>query len=130
MKIGIETVPAAGLFQPIDLIMRYKQPYLTEDPSFGIVCEDGVIEDLMDEEKCALLRESLSERRKQQTAECSAILVFGYGSGSRKLDDLYDLYYYFDYTDSRFFGKCGTASWYPLALRAVIRTITGKNTIT
>lgn len=118
MKIGIETVPAAGLFQPIDLIMRYKQPYLTEDPSFGIVCEDGVIEDLMDEEKCAVLRENLSERRKQQTAKCSAILVFGYGSGSRKLDDLYDLYYYFDYTRQPLLWKMWDGKLVPFGFKS------------
>lgn len=97
-KIAVEPVPASGLFQSRESIGQYKQPYLTEDPSFGIVCEDGVIEDLLDEEKCAALREKLMIRRDQRSEDCSAILVFGYGSGSRKLDDLYDLYFYFDFT--------------------------------
>lgn len=32
MSIGVDTVFAAGLFKSKDMIMQYKQPYLTEDP--------------------------------------------------------------------------------------------------
>jgi len=48
---------AATLFKTVEIIEDYREPSLTDDPSFGWVNDQGILEDIMDEEKIELFKQ-------------------------------------------------------------------------
>jgi len=46
-NLTVEIVDVNTLFKSQDMIDKYAQSYLTDDPSFGIVCKKGSLKDLM-----------------------------------------------------------------------------------
>jgi len=89
----INTINSISVFKPMEEIDAYKQPYISEDPSFGVVNEDGVISDLMDGAKLLALKSSL-----EQESDADAVIVYGPGAAVPELRGCYDLLYYFDMT--------------------------------
>jgi hypothetical protein len=82
---------SATLFKAPELIDEYRKPFLTDDPGFGWVNNQGVMEDIMDEEKIASFR--------QTTLKDNAVVVlYGTGSAIQSLTSAAKLVFYFDFT--------------------------------
>ena len=45
--LAVELVHANQLYRPREELVRYKQPFMTDDPGFGYVNDRGRIQDLM-----------------------------------------------------------------------------------
>ena len=84
-------INVVSLFQPIEIIEKYRGPFITDDPSFGWVNDKGIIEDLMDEKKIALFKQSASK-------ETRINILYGAGSAVKALVSDAKLVYYFDFT--------------------------------
>ena len=69
----------------------YKQKYITDDPAFGYVNDDGRIEELLDGEKVAALKAELAARK-------GTVVLYGPGAATELLADVTDLVFYFDIT--------------------------------
>ena len=82
------------LYRDREAIAAYEKKYLTDDPSFGWVNDEGTIEDLMDPARVDALRRELAENRRtgRQT------FVYGPGAAIAALADCYDAVCYFDFT--------------------------------
>jgi hypothetical protein len=94
LSLGI--VSTAGLFRSAAEIEEYRLPFVGGDPSFGLVNSKGSLEDILDEQKLAALKEGLASRAQGATAD--ALLVIGPGAAAGALEDLYDLRFYADFT--------------------------------
>jgi mannose-6-phosphate isomerase class I len=93
--MSLEVVSTAELFQPAAQVEEYRRPYVTDDPSFGRVNGQGVIEDILDEKKVAALKARLAARPDLQV---DALIVLGPGAAIAALEPLYDLRFYADFT--------------------------------
>ena len=91
---ALEVVCASDLFLPQQEIAAYQATYETDDPSFGWVNSEGVMEDLMDAGSISALRERLEVAA---TGE-SAVLVYGPGACIAELSGSYDTRVYADFT--------------------------------
>ncbi len=92
-RLEMEPIPAATLMKSAESIAAYRKRFETDDPGFGWVNSDGTIEDLVDRDRLAGLRDRL-----QKTAPGAVTIVMGPGADLRELDELYDLRVYFDFT--------------------------------
>lgn len=63
-NLSLAVVSTAELFCDENHIDKYRQPYVSDDPSFGRVNDNGVIEDILDAGKVAALKDRLSGRTK------------------------------------------------------------------
>ena len=97
-NLSVETVHINTVFQANDIIKEYKQTFITEDPAFGWVNREGIIQEIMDQAKISELAIKLENVKKGKVSELSALIVFGSGSAISELDDVYDLKFYFDKT--------------------------------
>jgi len=82
---------AATLFRTVETIEDYRKPSLTDDPSFGWVNDQGILEDIMDEEKIASFRQSVLEENR-------TVVLYGPGSAIKSLASMAKLVFYFDFT--------------------------------
>lgn len=89
--VEVTLVPAAGLFVSQEEIAQYQKTYETDDPSFGWVNSDGVLEDLLDGAKVQELKERLD-------ADDGTLVVYGPGACVKALEGSYDTRVYADYT--------------------------------
>jgi hypothetical protein len=94
--LALEIVPTAELYKPGDAIEAYRQPFVTEDPSFGRVNGQGVLEDILDEGKVAELKRRLEERAAR--IKGGALIVIGPGAAVAALAQSYDWRFYADFT--------------------------------
>ena len=92
----LEIVSTAGLYQPADAIEAYRKPFVTDDPSFGRVNGQGVLEDILDAGKLAVLKSRLDGRAAQ--IKTDALIVIGPGAAVTALSGAYDLRFYADFT--------------------------------
>ena len=90
----IDLIAAAELFCTEEQITKYQEKYMTDDPSFGWVNEDGLITDLMDPEKIAAMQARLEEARKSGTIA----LIYGPGAAALPLQEYLDMIFYADFT--------------------------------
>ena len=86
--VNAEFIPINSVYKPIDEIKAYKQPFITDDPSFGWCNMEGRIIDLMEAEKVTALKSKLAK----------GVVVYGYGSAIPELLDGFDKTVYFDKT--------------------------------
>jgi len=93
--LKLAVVSAAGLYKTEAEIENYRQPYVTEDPSFGRVNRGGVMEDILDDQKIAALKASLGARSGD---DGGAIIIVGPGADAAALGSLFDLRCYADFT--------------------------------
>jgi len=94
--LALELVGTEELYRPGTAIEAYRQPFVTDDPSFGRVNGQGVLEDILDEGKLAEMKGRLEERARRINAE--ALMVIGPGAAVAALAESYDLRFYADFT--------------------------------
>jgi len=92
----LEIISTADLYLPAPEIEAYRQPFVTDDPSFGRVNGDGVLEDILDREKVAELKARLAATATLNKA--GAVIVLGPGAAVAELEGLYDVRFYADFT--------------------------------
>ena len=97
-NLKIETVDVNTLFKSQDMIDRYVQPYMTDDPSFGIVCNKGKLKDLMDSTALIEFRQKIQKMKKAKLSQdmTTVVICYGVGSANVNLSSLYDSIFYFD----------------------------------
>ena len=82
------------VFKDLEDITAYKNNFTEiNDPGFGIANRDGRIQDLLKDDKVALLKREL-----ESDTGSDAVVVFGAGAAVEELNDVYDLIFYFDKT--------------------------------
>ncbi len=94
--LSIEVVSTAGLYLAEDEVEKYRRPFVTDDPSFGRVNGNGVLEDILDSNKVDALKQRLSPPANR--IKTDALFVVGPGAAIAELEDLYDLRIYADFT--------------------------------
>jgi len=96
--LSVETVNVSTLFKSQDMIDRYAQPYLTDDPSFGIVCNKGSLEDLMEPTSLNEFRQKIQKIKKAKLSKDkpTAVICYGVGAAISSIRSLYDSIFYFD----------------------------------
>jgi hypothetical protein len=93
--VALEVFSTTGLFKSADQIEAYRRRYVTDDPSFGYVNSDGVLEDILDAAKIAAMKTRLSDRTESHV---DMLVVIGPGAAISALEGLYDLRFYADFT--------------------------------
>ncbi len=93
---GLEIIHTAEFYQPASAIAAYRQPFLTDDPSFGRVNDTGMLEEILDPAKIAGLKARLAAGPAQTNAE--ALIVIGPGAAVPEVAGAYDLRFYADFT--------------------------------
>ena len=89
----VELLPTRPVFKSREDIIAYNAPYVTDDPGFGKVNKEGVIEDILDPGKVEELR------RKLQGGGVK--IIYGIGAASRLWSDRLDLVCYVDNTHQK-----------------------------
>jgi hypothetical protein len=97
-KCAVRMVSVNTIYKSRDEIEAYKRPFLSDDPSFGIVNAEGRIEDIVDEGRLGDLLGELSTLRKGGGEEARTSILYGPGSSIPPLSDAHDLRFYFDTT--------------------------------
>lgn len=92
--VPLDVVNIYDAFVPSGRIAEYQKTYETDDPSFGWVNSEGVLEDLMDDGLVAALHERLAQAAGTERAT----LVFGPGACVAGLSNAYDTRVYVDFT--------------------------------
>jgi hypothetical protein len=91
----VEFINIYDVFKPIEFIESYQKKFETEDPSFGWVNSDGIIEDIMDVEKINKLKNKIQMYKGKSN---SLVVVYGPGAAINILANEYDLIFYADFT--------------------------------
>ena len=94
-KLGgkIELLDATELFVSREEIVRFNQPFVTDDPGFGRVNTKGVLEDIMDP--------AAIERFKKVLASGKPVIVYGVGASIRAFEKLLSVKCYIDNTHQK-----------------------------
>jgi mannose-6-phosphate isomerase class I len=95
-ELSLEIVCTAELYQPAAAIDEYRQPFVTNDPSFGRVNGQGVLEDILDSAKVAALKTRLNGGTGRSPTD--VLMVIGPGAAGPALAGAYDLRFYADFT--------------------------------
>jgi len=82
---------SATLFKAPDIIDEYRKPFLTDDPGFGWVNDQGVLEDIMEKEK-------IDSFRQTTLKDNTVVVLYGPGSAIKSLASTAKLVFYFDFT--------------------------------
>jgi hypothetical protein len=93
-EVEVVAIDASELFVSPEQIAAYQSTYETDDPSFGWVNSEGVLEDLLDAGRVAALRDRLAEAR----GGSGAVLVYGPAACIAALEAGYDSRVYVDFT--------------------------------
>lgn len=96
--IDIDILNINTTFKGINEIAEYKKPFISDDPSFGVVNEAGLIKDLMDMEKVDALKLRLQQIKTDATGKLKVQVVYGSGAAISELIDVYDVVLYFEKT--------------------------------
>jgi len=92
--LNLEIISTASLFLSPEAISEYRKPFVGEDPSFGWVNSNGVMEDLMDRARVA----DLEQRLVTTGRAASLVVVLGPGAAIEQLSASYDTRVYLDFT--------------------------------
>lgn len=92
--LTVEALHTNTLFKPAGDIAEYRKSYETDDPSFGWVNDNGVIEDVMDEGAV----QALAARLRGHDSTSDIVVVYGPGATVAALEKEYDLRVYADFT--------------------------------
>ena len=98
-RAGIRLVDASvsRVFKTASDIARYKQAFITDDPSFGYVNDDGDIQDIVDQAKLDDLRRRI-QQQSLADGEPAVVVVYGPGAAVESMVDLYDAIVYVEKT--------------------------------
>ena len=90
---NIEFIHAAQLFSSEEEIALYQKKFITDDPSFGWVNDDGTLLDIMDEDKINAVKQQIKDNKSK------GIITFLYGAGAaaEPLQESLDLIMYADF---------------------------------
>lgn len=89
--VAATVIGTKDLFRPAAAIEEYRQPFVTDDPSFGWVNKEGRIEDVMNAEQITALADRLDATK-------SLLIVAGPGATVEALAGHYDFRCYADFT--------------------------------
>ncbi|MGB6122744.1 MAG: hypothetical protein WBG80_12605, partial [Bacteroidota bacterium] len=114
--LGVEAVDVSSLYKSRAGIERYVRPYLTDDPSFGIVCNNGRLKDLMVPAAIARLKKKIQKTKKAKPSPeaPAALICHGIGAAIADLRPLYDSIIYFDVTRETLIRRMEENSVIPL----------------
>lgn len=93
--LSFESVTMSDCYNSQTEIDVYRQPFVTEDPSFGYVNSKGTLEDVLDAQKLANLKQRFESR---QNLRSDVFVVLGPGAAVASLEQQYDLRFYADFT--------------------------------
>lgn len=93
--LSLHLVFTGELFKAEAEIEIYRKPYVTDDPSFGRVNKNGILEDILDVQKIADLKNRLQNRAE---TDLNVILVIGPGADMEELISFFDVRFYADFT--------------------------------
>ncbi|MBR2037555.1 MAG: hypothetical protein IKA09_07460 [Lachnospiraceae bacterium] len=88
-------IPANELYVSREDIIKYNQPYVTDDPGFGKVNKTGVIEDIMSGDAVAAAKAKLAKKDDQ------VAIIYGEGAAIKEFADLLDVKCYVDNTHQK-----------------------------
>ncbi|MBR4059436.1 MAG: hypothetical protein IKK03_06310, partial [Lachnospiraceae bacterium] len=88
-------IPANELYVSRADIIKYNQPYVTDDPGFGKVNKTGVIEDIMSKDAVAAAKAKLAKKDDQ------VAIIYGEGAAIKEFADLLDVKCYVDNTHQK-----------------------------
>lgn len=89
-----EFISAAAMFKDEDEITSYQKTYVTDDPSFGWVNDNGVITDIMDFDKMEKVKETIRQNKESGIVT----VIYGAGAAAKPLQDVLDVIIYADFT--------------------------------
>ena len=95
--IAVRAIHINRVFRDKDFIREYKRPNIEYDPSLGWENQDGLIQDIMDMDAVAALKNELAEL-KAGKGEKELVIVYAPGACVKELIDVYDYTFYFDMT--------------------------------
>ncbi|MCL4377423.1 MAG: hypothetical protein M1409_03405 [Actinobacteria bacterium] len=95
-----ELIDISSIYKPRERIEKFEKQYLTDDPSFGIVCTNGWLKNLIDQNKIKSFKAKIGKIKVKniKDSKLSAVIVYGIGSALNELKSLYDLIFYVDVT--------------------------------
>ena len=91
----VELIDAADLYVSREEVVKYNQPYVTDDPGFGKVNKAGVIEDIMDKKKVEAVKKQLSAKGSGVT------VIYGVGAAVKAFAKNLDVKLYVDNTHQK-----------------------------
>lgn len=91
----VELIDAADLYVSREEVVKYNQPYVTDDPGFGKVNKAGVIEDIMDKKKVEAVKKRLSAKGSGVT------VIYGVGAAVKAFAKNLDVKLYVDNTHQK-----------------------------
>jgi len=95
--LTVRAIHARTMLKDAEAIDRYRRPYVSEDPAFGVVNTDGVLEDLIEPSRRDRLQATL-KAQQSKAGDTDVILVYGPGAAIKALEDSYTARFYFDFT--------------------------------
>ena len=95
--LKVNAIHARTILKDPEEVRKYRQPFVGDDPAFGVVNTVGVLEDVVDPSRRDRLRETLQAQRRK-AGEADVILVHGPGAAIKALEDCYTARFYFDFT--------------------------------
>ncbi len=87
----VQFTDAASLFKTPENINEYRAQFLSDDPSFGWVNDKGILEDIMDDKKIGLFKQTVKSNNRTN-------ILYGPGSAIQSLASGAAIIYYFDFT--------------------------------
>ena len=115
-NLKTEIISANTLFKSPEQIDRYAKPYMTDDPSFGIVCNKGRLAHWMNTARISKFREKVKKIKRSELSgnTPAAVICYGVGAAAAKLRSLYDSVFYFDVTREFLLNRMGENKVIPL----------------
>lgn len=110
--LTVQCFDTVDMFQSVESIKQYKQPFITDDPGFGCVNMDGRLEDILDESKVEAMRDTLT------SCKADLILLTGAGAMTQKLADLFQVNIFMDITREPMLWKMWDGKLIPFAFTA------------
>lgn len=113
---------SAELYRDAEDIAKYQAKYVTEDPSFGWVNSEGVLQDLMEPARVAQALEKL----RKAAAEGRTAVVYGPGAAVSELDGAVNAVFYADFTMQPMLWQMWGGQLVPLGSREPARDYAWK----
>jgi hypothetical protein len=96
-NISLAVYSISSVFKTPSQIASYRHEFVTDDPSFGCVNDEGRIEDIIDQSKLGDFRRKV-QRDRHSGGGPSVTIVYGPGSANAALADLIDMTVYVEKT--------------------------------
>jgi hypothetical protein len=111
----LELFSTSSLFRPMQWIDRFVQPYVGDDPSFGVVNARWGLGHIFDPRELSGLRRKIAALKRGGSAgRLRAFVCYGVGAALPDLKDAYDYVFYFDITRETLLNRMGQNEVVPL----------------